>query len=43
MPFLWLEVPDPPGPDSLRGYIERNAIVLLSNYPLLRDLNRARF
>jgi hypothetical protein len=32
MPFLWLEVPDPPGPDSLRGYIERNAIALLSNY-----------
>lgn len=32
MPFLWLEVPDPPGPNSLRGYIERNAIALLSNY-----------
>lgn len=32
MPFLWLEVPDPAGPDSLRGYIERNAIALLSNY-----------
>jgi hypothetical protein len=32
MPFLWLEVPDPPGPDSLRGCIERNAIALLSNY-----------
>ena len=32
MPFLWLDVPDPPGPDSLRGYIERNAIALLSNY-----------
>ena len=31
MPFLWLAVDDPPGPDSLRGYIERNAIALLSN------------
>lgn len=32
MPFLWLAVDDPPGPDSDRGYIERNAIALLSNY-----------
>lgn len=32
MPFLWLEVQDPPGSKSLRGYIERNAIALLSNY-----------
>lgn len=32
MPFLWLTVDDEPGPDSLRGYIERNAIALLSNY-----------
>ena len=32
MPFLWLEVNDEPGPDSLRGYIERNVIALLSNY-----------
>ena len=32
MPFLWLAVEDEPGPDSLRGYIERNAIALLSNY-----------
>jgi hypothetical protein len=31
MPFLWLAVDDPPGPDSLRGYIERNSIALLSN------------
>lgn len=30
--FLWLRVDDPPGPDSLRGRIERNAIALLSNY-----------
>lgn len=30
MPFLWLEVPDAPGADSERGYIERNAIALLS-------------
>lgn len=32
MPFLWLPVEDAPGPDSLRGVIERNAIALLSNY-----------
>jgi hypothetical protein len=32
MPFLWLAVECEPGPDSLRGYIERNAIALLSNY-----------
>lgn len=31
MYFLWLKVDDPPGPDSLRGYIERNSIALLSN------------
>ncbi|MCC6147512.1 MAG: hypothetical protein IT308_08095 [Anaerolineaceae bacterium] len=32
MPFLWLEVNDEPGPNSLRGYIEGNSIALLSNY-----------
>jgi hypothetical protein len=32
MPFLWLEVPDEPGPQSARGYVERNAIALLSNF-----------
>lgn len=32
MPFLWLDIDDVPSPDSLRGYIERNAIALLSNY-----------
>ena len=32
MPFLYLEIDDEPGPESLRGYIERNAIALLSNY-----------
>ena len=31
MPFLWLGVDDPPGPASLRGVIERNAIALLSH------------
>ena len=30
-PTLWLAVDDPPGRDSLRGYIERNSIALLSN------------
>lgn len=32
MPFLWLAVDDEPGPASLRGEIERNAIALLSNF-----------
>lgn len=32
MPFLWLAVEDEPGSDSCRGYIERNAIALLSNF-----------
>jgi hypothetical protein len=31
MPFFWLAIDDEPGPDSLRGYIERNSIALLSN------------
>ena len=31
MPVLWLAVDDPPGSESLRGYIERNSIALLSN------------
>ena len=31
MPFLWLGIDDETGPASLRGYIERNAIALLSN------------
>ena len=37
MPFLWLVLEDEAGPQSLRGYIERNSIALLSNYnkPLL--------
>jgi hypothetical protein len=32
MPFLWLTIEDEPGAQSLRGYIERNAIALLSNF-----------
>lgn len=37
MPFLWLGIEDEAGPQSLRRYVERNAIGLLSNYqrPLL--------
>jgi hypothetical protein len=31
MPFLWLAIDDEAGPESQRGYIERNAIALLSN------------
>lgn len=29
LPMLWLAIDDPPGPKSLRGYVERNAIALL--------------
>ena len=32
MPCLWLAVDDAPGADSLRGYVERNSIALLSNF-----------
>ena len=32
MPFLWLSVPDEPGPESARGRVERGAIGLLSHY-----------
>jgi hypothetical protein len=32
MPFLWLSLEDDAGPESRRGYIERNSIALLSNY-----------
>jgi hypothetical protein len=32
MPFLWLAIDDEPSEASLRGYIERNSIALLSNY-----------
>ena len=31
MPLLWLDVYDAPSKDSLRSYIERNSIALLSN------------
>ena len=32
MPFLWMDIDDEPGPASLRGFIERNSIALLSNH-----------
>src|SRR5205085_1906003 len=32
MSFLWVGVEDESGPSSLRGYIERNSIAVLSNY-----------
>jgi hypothetical protein len=32
MPLLWLAIDDAPGAGSLRGYIERNSIALLSNF-----------
>jgi len=31
MPFLWMEADDTPSSESVRAYIERNAIALLSN------------
>ena len=31
MPVLWVHVPDEPGPNSARTFIEKNAIALLSN------------
>lgn len=36
MPFLWLEADDEPGKTSLRKYIERNAVALLSTASMLR-------
>ena len=32
MPFLWLEVDDPSGPESDRKHLKRNAVALLSCY-----------
>ena len=32
MELLWVPIEDSPGSGSLRGYIERNSIALLSNY-----------
>jgi hypothetical protein len=32
MPFVFIDVPDEPGPSSLRAFIEKNSIALLSNY-----------
>lgn len=32
LPFLWVEIDDEPGPESLRAVVERNAIALVSNY-----------
>lgn len=32
MPFLWVKADDPPGPASIRGFIERNAIARLSSF-----------
>ena len=31
MSVLWVDVPDEPGPESARAYVERNSIALLSN------------
>ena len=32
MPFLWLEADDEPSKESVRGFIERNSIAVLSNF-----------
>jgi hypothetical protein len=32
MPFLWIAIDDEAGPQSQRGFVERNSIALLSNY-----------
>ena len=32
MPFLWLGIDDEPGPDSLREYVRRHVVGMLSNY-----------
>lgn len=32
MPLVWVAIEDEAGPESARGYIERNSIALLSNY-----------
>jgi hypothetical protein len=32
MSFLWLSIEDEPGPESLRGFIERNVIALASHF-----------
>lgn len=34
MPLVWLAIDDSPGPTSLRAYVERNSIALLSNMQL---------
>jgi len=41
MPFLWIEVDDPPGPNSMRGSIESNSIALLSNYKKKEPIDKA--
>jgi len=37
MPFLWVGIEDEPGPKSHRGYVEQNAIALLSNYNTMNN------
>lgn len=36
MPFLWVAIGDEPGPDSMRGKIERNSIVI-TRFSLMRS------
>jgi hypothetical protein len=39
MPLLWVTIDDPPGPKSQRGYIEKHAIALLSNYNTINPID----
>ena len=43
LPFLWLAIEDASGPESLRGYIERNSIALVSNFqkPAIDNLSNS--
>ena len=41
MPLLWVDIGDEPSKSSLRSYIERNSIALLSNFDCKEPLDRA--
>lgn len=43
MKLIFLPIADPPGPDSLRGFIERNSIALLSGYSEGTDDQPSKF
>lgn len=41
MPFIWLKIDDDSGPESDRGFIEKNSIALLSNYKQVNNIDPA--